>query len=213
MNSLFFTFFSLVYDIKLCFFYFIDWNWVYSFHSISFKFNIVSNISIFILFHDFSRELSFSLNYSIKSSCANHKISQNNIFFFNSFLGVFHSIVVSHSTIFTMFNDFFSTWSYSHFYFKKDDKRSKGRNEIESNIRITSSSVYRFSNSTNITCSALNLSTSILSVSHNRSMNKYFLLNISDSQHCILFSSRSCLVIGSLFVSISNWFNKSTSFL
>lgn len=99
------------------------------------------------------------------------------------------------------------------FYFKKECKRSNGRNEIESNIRITFSSVYFFNSSTNIESSALNLSTSILSVSHNRSMNKYFLLNISDSKHCILFSVRSCLVIGSLFVSISNWFNKSTSFL
>lgn len=99
------------------------------------------------------------------------------------------------------------------YYFKKDDKRSNGRNDIESNIRITLSSGYCFRNSANISSSALNLSTSILSVSHNRSMNKYFLLNISDSKHCILFSFRSCLVIGSLFVSISNWFNNSTSFL
>jgi len=107
---------------------------------------------------------------------------------------------------------FFLIWFLS-YYFKKECKRSKGRNEIESNIRITFSSVYFFNSSTNIESSTLNLSTSILSVSHNRSMNKYFLLNISDSKHCILFSVRSCLVIGSLFVSISNWFNKSTSFL
>lgn len=134
--------FSKFFDIKLCFFYFINWNWVCSFHSISFKFNIVSNISIFILFHDFSRELSFSLNYSIKSSCANHKISQNNIFFFNSFLCVFHSIVVSRSTIFTMFNDFFSTWSYSHFYFKIETKNSKGSSSMLNIIIKHSSSLY-----------------------------------------------------------------------
>lgn len=109
-----------------------------------------------------------------------------------------------------LIHNFFLIFS---FYLKKEYKRSNGRNEIESNIRITFSSVYFFNSSTNIESSALNLSTSILSVSHNRSMNKYFLLNISDSKHCILFSSRFCLVIGSLFVSISNWFNKSTSFL
>lgn len=100
----------------------------------------------------------------------------------------------------------------SSFYLNIDDKKSKGRNWIESNIRITSSRLILFISSANISFSSFNFSTLILSVSHNRSMNKYFLLSISDSQHCILLSVRSCLVSGSLFVSCSNWLSSSTSF-
>lgn len=109
------------------------------------------------------------------------------------------------------FNSVWMWFSVFSFYFNIESKNFKGRNWIESNIRITSSSGFFLISSQNNSFS-FSFSISILSVSHNRVMKRYFLLMMSDSKHWTRLSYRFSLVCSSLFVSISNWFNSSTSF-
>lgn len=76
------------------FFNMINMDWKCSFHSFSFEFYIISNISIISVFFYFSRELSFPLINSITISVTNYIISQQNIFLFDFFVHFFISFFV-----------------------------------------------------------------------------------------------------------------------
>ena len=83
------------FSIFVEFFNVINMDWKCSFHSFSFEFYIISDISIISVFFYFSRELSFPLINSITISVTNYIISQQNIFLFDFFVHFFISFCVS----------------------------------------------------------------------------------------------------------------------